>query len=140
MLCGLAPSMELLVLFRVLQGAAGALLVPGSLALLTANFEGEEQGRAFGTWAGASGATTILGPVVGGLLVDTSSWRAAFFINVPLVAGAAWPTWKHVPESRHENATPDLDWDGAAIVAPPVGVLAFDTTFGPPRAWRCPGG
>src|SRR5450759_1387723 len=83
-LCGLAPSMELLVLFRILQGAAGALLVPGSLALLTANFSGEEQGRAFGTWAGASGATTILGPVIGGLLVDTISWRAAFFINVPL--------------------------------------------------------
>src|ERR1700736_2822466 len=89
-LCGIAPNMELLVLFRILQGAAGALLVPGSLALLTANFEGEEQGRAFGIWAGASGATTILGPVVGGFLVDTVSWRAAFFINVPLVIVAAW--------------------------------------------------
>ena len=67
LLCGLAPNMELLVFFRVLQGAAGALLVPGSLALLTANFEGEEQGRAFGIWAGASAAAAILGPVVGGL-------------------------------------------------------------------------
>src|SRR5579864_4462448 len=66
-LCGLAPTMELLVVFRILQGAAGALLVPGSLALLTANFEGEEQGRAFGVWAGSSGVTLILGPVVGGL-------------------------------------------------------------------------
>src|SRR6266851_977925 len=84
-LCGLAPNMELLVLFRVLQGVAGAVLVPGSLALLTANFEGEAQGRAFGLWAGASGATTILGPFVGGLLVDTISWRAAFLINVPLI-------------------------------------------------------
>jgi MFS family permease len=65
------------VLFRILQGAAGALLVPGSLALLTANFSGEVQGRAFGIWAGASGATTILGPVLGGPLVDTLSWRAA---------------------------------------------------------------
>ncbi len=139
-LCGFAPSMELLVLFRVLQGAAGALLVPGSLALLTANFEGEEQGRAFGTWAGASGATTILGPVVGGLLVDTISWRAAFFINVPLVAVAAWATWKHVPESRDENATPDFDWVGAAIVALAVGGLAFGTIYGQQRAWRDPGG
>src|ERR1700724_2929414 len=84
-LCGLAPNMELLVLFRVLQGAAGALLVPGSLALLTANFSGEEQGRAFGIWAGASGATTILGPVVGGFLVDSISWRAAFLVNVPML-------------------------------------------------------
>src|SRR5579872_3686909 len=115
-LCGLAPSMELLVLFRILQGAAGALLVPGSLALITANFSGEEQGRAFGLWAGASGATSILGPLVGGLLVDTISWRAAFFVNVPLVAAAAWATWKHVPESRDEHASADFDWLGAAVV------------------------
>src|SRR5579859_3693839 len=107
-LCGLAPSMELLVIFRILQGAAGAMLVPGSLALITANFSGEAQGRAFGVWAGASGATTILGPVVGGLLVDTVSWRAAFLINVPLVLVAAWATWRHVPESRDETATADF--------------------------------
>ncbi|TME52204.1 MAG: MFS transporter [Chloroflexi bacterium] len=137
-LCGFAPSMELLVLFRVLQGAAGALLVPGSLALITANFEGEEQGRAFGTWAGASGATTILGPLLGGLLVDTISWRAAFFINIPLVALAAWATWKHVPESRNENATRHFDWIGAAIVGLAVGGLAFGTIYGQQRAWRDP--
>jgi EmrB/QacA subfamily drug resistance transporter len=135
-LCGLAPTMELLVLFRILQGAAGALLVPGSLALITANFSGEEQGRAFGTWAGASGATTILGPLLGGLLVDTISWRAAFFINVPLVAVAAWATWKHVPESRDELATSHFDWIGAAIVALAVGGLAFGTIYGQQRAWH----
>src|SRR5919204_5480030 len=137
-LCGFAPSMELLVLFRVLQGAAGALLVPGSLALITANFAGEEQGRAFGTWAGASGATTILGPLVGGILVDTISWRAAFFINVPLVAIAAWATWVHVPESRDEAASATLDWIGALIVAIAVGGLAFGTIYGQQRAWRDP--
>src|SRR5690242_3400287 len=135
-LCGFAPNMELLVLFRILQGATGALLVPGSLALLTANFSGEEQGRAFGVWAGASGATTILGPVLGGLLVDTISWRAAFFINVPLVAVAAWATWKHVPESRDETATRQFDWIGAAIVALAVGGLAFGTIYGQQRAWH----
>jgi EmrB/QacA subfamily drug resistance transporter len=137
-LCGLAPSMELLVLFRVLQGAAGAMLVPGSLALLTANFSGEEQGRAFGTWAGASGATTILGPVLGGLLVDTISWRAAFFINIPLVVVAVWATLKHIPESRDEQATPSFDWLGAAVVALAVGGLAFGTIYGQQRAWRDP--
>src|SRR6202163_5089095 len=99
-LCGLAPTMELLVLFRILQGVAGAFLVPGSLALLTANFSGEEQGRAFGTWAGASGATTILGPVLGGFLVDTISWRAAFFIHAPLVGGAPEATSEQLPERR----------------------------------------
>ncbi|HET7420902.1 MAG TPA: MFS transporter [Candidatus Dormibacteraeota bacterium] len=139
-LCGLAPSMELLVVFRVLQGAAGALLVPGSLALLTANFSGEEQGRAFGTWAGASGATTILGPLVGGLLVDTISWRAAFFINVPLVALAAWATWVHVPESRDQESSPRFDWMGAALVAFAVGGLAFGAIYGQQRAWRDPVG
>jgi EmrB/QacA subfamily drug resistance transporter len=137
-LCGFAPNMELLVLFRVLQGATGALLVPGSLALLTANFSGEEQGRAFGTWAGASGATTILGPLIGGVLVDTISWRAAFFINVPLVIVAAWATWKNVPESRDEQATSQFDWIGAAIVALSVGGLAFGTIYGQQRDWRDP--
>ena len=139
-LCGLAPTMELLVLFRVLQGAAGAMLVPGSLALLTANFSGEEQGRAFGVWAGASGATTILGPVVGGLLVDSVSWRAAFLINAPLVIVAAWATWKHIPESRDEKATANFDWLGAAVVALAVGGLAFGAIYGQQRAWRDPFG
>ncbi|MDQ2923739.1 MAG: MFS transporter [Candidatus Dormibacteraeota bacterium] len=139
-LCGLAPNLELLVLFRVLQGAAGAILVPGSLALLTANFSGEEQGRAFGTWAGASGATTILGPVIGGLLVDTISWRAAFLINVPLILVAVWATWKHIPESRDEQASSHFDWLGAAVVAVAVGGLAFGTIYGQQRAWRDPAG
>jgi len=137
-LCGLAPNMELLVLFRVLQGTAGAVLVPGSLALLTANFSGEEQGRAFGVWAGASGATTILGPVVGGLLVDTVSWRAAFLINIPLVAVAAWATWRHVPESRDDQASGQFDWIGAIIVGLAVGGLAFGTIYGQQRDWKDP--
>jgi EmrB/QacA subfamily drug resistance transporter len=137
-LCGFAPNMELLVAFRILQGATGALLVPGSLALLTANFSGEEQGRAFGIWAGASGATTVLGPLIGGLLVDTVSWRAAFFINIPLVAIAAWATQKHVPESRDEGASPVFDWLGAGIVFLAVGGLAFGSIYGMQRAWRDP--
>ena len=139
-LCGLAPTMELLVLFRVLQGAAGAMLVPGSLALITTNFSGEEQGRAFGLWAGASGLTTILGPLVGGLLVDTISWRVAFLINVPLIAVAAWATWTHVGESRNEEASPHFDWIGAGIVALAVGGLAFGTIYGQQREWRDPAG
>ena len=137
-LCGLAPNMELLVLFRILQGAAGAMLVPGSLALLTANFSGEQQGRAFGIWAGASGATTILGPVVGGVLVDTISWRAAFLVNVPLVALAVWATYAHVPESRDDQASSHFDWIGAAIVALAVGGLAFGTIYGQQRDWKDP--
>src|SRR5205814_2332982 len=136
--CGLAPNMELLVAFRILQGAAGALLVPGSLALLTANFSGAEQGRAFGVWAGASGATTVLGPVIGGLLVDTISWRAAFLINVPLIALALWATWSHVPESRDDQASGKFDWVGAALVAFSVGGLTFGAIYGQQREWRDP--
>jgi EmrB/QacA subfamily drug resistance transporter len=139
-LCGLAPNMELLVLFRILQGVAGAILVPGSLALITANFEGEAQGRAFGLWAGASGATTILGPFVGGLLVDTISWRAAFLINVPLILIAFWATYVHVPESRDETASPRFDWIGSVIVALAVGGLAFGTIYGQQRDWKDPVG
>jgi MFS family permease len=117
---------------------AGAVLVPGSLALLTANFEGEAQGRAFGLWAGASGATTILGPFIGGLLVDTISWRAAFLINVPLIAIALWATYVHVPESRNEAATAHFDWLGSVIVALAVGGLAFGTIYGQQRNWQDP--
>jgi EmrB/QacA subfamily drug resistance transporter len=138
LLCGLAPTMELLVLFRVLQGAAGALLVPGSLALLTATFSGEAQGRAFGLWAGASAATTILGPFVGGILVDTLSWRAAFLINGPLCAIALWATITFVRESRDEAASGSFDWLGAAFVAVAVGGLSFGTIYGQQREWRDP--
>lgn len=138
MLCGLAPNMELLVLFRILQGVAGAFLVPGSLALITANFEGESQGRAFGVWAAASGATTVLGPFVGGLLVDSLSWRAAFFINIPLIAIALWATSVHVSESRDEEASPHFDWVGAALVALAVGGLSFGAIYGEQRNWQDP--
>ncbi|MDP9282211.1 MAG: MFS transporter [Chloroflexota bacterium] len=138
LLCGIAPSMELLIAFRVLQGAAGALLVPGSLALLTATFMGEAQGRAFGLWAAASAATTILGPFVGGVLVDTLSWRVAFLINVPLCLVALWATLTYVRESRDENATGAFDWLGAAVVAVAVGGLSFGTIYSQQREWQDP--
>src|SRR5258708_16442959 len=83
LLCGLAPNMELLILFRVLQGVAGALLVPGSLALLTVTFSGEAQARAFGLSAAASAATPILGPFVGGILVDGLPRRAPVPVHPP---------------------------------------------------------
>jgi EmrB/QacA subfamily drug resistance transporter len=136
--CGLAPNLELLILFRILQGAAGALLVPGSLSIITASFAGEEQGRAFGLWAGASAATTILGPVVGGVLVDSVSWRMAFLINLPLVLVALYATNRYVPESRDEQASRHFDWVGAFVVALAVGGLAFGTIRGQQREWHDP--
>jgi EmrB/QacA subfamily drug resistance transporter len=137
-LCGLAPNLELLILFRLLQGAAGALLVPGSLSLINTTFSEEERGRAFGIWAGASAATTILGPFLGGVLVDTLSWRVAFLVNVPLVAIGLYAVWRHVVESRDEEATGSFDWVGAALVALAVGGLAFGAIYGEQRQWRDP--
>ena len=138
LLCGIAPSLELLVLFRILQGVAGALLVPGSLALITVTFSGEAQGRAFGLWAAASAATTILGPFVGGMLVDSISWRAAFLINVPLLIVALWATVRYVNESRSEGASGRFDWLGAFVVAVAVGGLSFGTIYGQQREWKDP--
>src|SRR5690348_5880181 len=135
-LCGLAPNMELLILFRILQGAAGALLVPGSLAILTQTFAGEERGRVFGIWAGASSATTLFGPFVGGLLVDFVSWRLAFLINVPLVALAVYATLRELPESRNADASGRFDWLGAAVIAVAVGGLSFGAIRGQERNWQ----
>ena len=137
-LCGLAPNMELLILFRLLQGAAGAVLVPGSLALIRSAFEGEAQGRAFGIWAGASAGTTILGPFLGGVLVDTVSWRAAFLINVPLVAIALYAALQHVLETRDAGASGRFDWLGALVAALAVGGLSFGAIYGQQREWRDP--
>lgn len=135
LLCGVAPNMELLILFRILQGATGALVVPGSLAIITSSFEGEQQGRAFGLWAGASAATTILGPAVGGLLVNLISWRAAFFINVPFLLLALW-AMRFVPESRDEEASRRFDWLGSLVVVLAVGGLAFGTIRGQQTEWQ----
>jgi EmrB/QacA subfamily drug resistance transporter len=137
-LCGLAPTMEILIVFRLLQGAFGALLVPTSLAIITATFSGQERGRAFGVWAAASGATTILGPVLGGFLVDVVSWRAIFLINAPLVAFGMWVAWRFVAESRDEEAPRRFDWLGAIAVALAVGGLAFGVIRGQEQGWTDP--
>jgi MFS family permease len=135
-LCGMAPNLELLVVFRVLQGATGALLVPGSLSIITATFEGAARARAFGIWASATSATTILGPIVGGFLVDAISWRVAFLINIPLVVIALLATARFMDESRDESATGRFDWLGAFVIAVAVGGLAFGAIRGQEKQWR----
>ena len=137
-LSGLAPTMELLVLFRILQGAAGAFLVPGSLSLITGTFAGEEQGRAFGIWSAASAVIGTLGPFVGGLFVDTISWRMVFLINVPLAAAALWIIRRYVAESRDDAATGKFDVLGAIVVGLAIGGLAFGAIYGQQREWRDP--
>jgi EmrB/QacA subfamily drug resistance transporter len=138
LLCGLSPSMEFLIVCRILQGVAGAILVPGSLAIITSSFEGEEQGRAFGVWAAASAATTIIGPFLGGVLVNTVSWRMAFLVNLPFLLIAYVATVRYVPESRDEDASGHFDWLGSLVVALAVGGLAFGTIRGQQTGWGQP--
>src|SRR4029079_16417576 len=97
------------------------LLVPGSLSIITATFEGQARAKAFGTWAAATSALSLFGQPIGGLLVDVLSWRAAFIINVPLVAIALWATIRYMQESRDETATGSFDWLGAFVAAVAIG-------------------
>jgi EmrB/QacA subfamily drug resistance transporter len=138
LLCGIAPNLELIVLFRLVQGAAGALLVPGSLSIITATFEGAARARAFGTWAAATSGLALFGQPIGGLLVDLFSWRVAFLINVPLVAIALWATIRHMQESRDDSATGSFDWLGAVVGAIAIGGLAFGATRGQEKNWNDP--
>jgi len=138
LMCGIAPTMETLVIARLLQGAAGALLVPGSLTIITASFQGEDRARAFGIWAAATSALTVLGPLIGGLIVDLFSWRVAFLVNVPLVLLALWATFRYVPETRDETATGRLDWLGSVVVAIAVGGVSFGLIRGQEAQWSDP--
>ena len=137
-LVGLAPTLEWLIVFRLAQGAAGALLIPGSLALITHAFDGLQRARAFGIWAAATAALVVLGPIVGGLMVDTVGWRFAFLINVPLLGFALWATLTHVQESRDTETTGRFDWLGALVAALAVGGLAFGLIRGQANAWADP--
>jgi EmrB/QacA subfamily drug resistance transporter len=122
--CGMAASIGQLILARAAQGIGAALLVPGSLAIISSSFREEERGRAIGTWSGFSAMTAAIGPVLGGWLVDQVSWRAVFFINIPLaIVVIAISLWR-VPETR--SGTKDaLDWPGAVLAAVSLGALVF---------------
>jgi EmrB/QacA subfamily drug resistance transporter len=114
--CGLAPNLGALIVARAIQGIGGALLVPGSLAVLSASFVPEDRGRAVGAWSGLAGAFSALGPFLGGWLVDAVSWRLVFLINLPVAAATVWIVRHHVPESRDVAAVAGgrLDLPGAA--------------------------
>jgi EmrB/QacA subfamily drug resistance transporter len=134
-LCGLAPNLDALILARLAQGAAGALLVPGALALITAGFNAHERPRAFGIWSSASAAMTVLGPTVGGALVDGAGWRVAFLVNLPLLL-AAWLALRGVQDDPGLERPPRLDWRGALVASLAVGGLAFGGIRGAERAWQ----
>src|ERR671914_2107 len=122
--CGLALTPEQLIAARAVQGVGGALLVPGSLAIIGASFREENRGKAIGTWSGFTGITTAIGPVLGGYLVDNVSWRAAFLLNVPLAIAVILIAVRHVPESRDPDAR-RLDIPGAILAAVGLGGIVY---------------
>lgn len=123
--CGLAPSPTVLIVSRALQGTAAALLMPGSLALISASYSGAARGRAIGTWSGASAITSAVGPVLGGFLVGHFSWRWAFYVNLPFAALALFLAITRVPESRDPEARGRLDWPGALMVSLGLGGVVY---------------
>jgi EmrB/QacA subfamily drug resistance transporter len=137
--CGLAPDVRHLIAARALQGVGGAMLVPGSLAILASSFPPSERGRAIGTWSGFTSITAAAGPVLGGWLIDHFSWRWAFFLNVPLAAAVlAISAWK-VPESRDEKEAGNrIDWPGAILATLGLGGIVFALVESSELGWRHP--
>jgi EmrB/QacA subfamily drug resistance transporter len=122
--CGLAPTIGFLLFMRVIQGIGGALMVPGSLAIIEATFREDRRGQAIGLWSSFSALTTIMGPAIGGVLAGAGLWRFVFFINLPLAAVALFALIR-VPETRDEEAPHQLDIPGVALVAVGLGLLTF---------------
>ncbi|HEV2565539.1 MAG TPA: MFS transporter [Microvirga sp.] len=125
--CGLSESAGMLIAARAFQGIGGALLVPGSLALISAHFPKDARGKAIGTWAAASGIAAALGPILGGWLIDMGPWQAIFWINLPLAALALWLCWRHVPDIPVMGETA-MDWLGGALAVVALGLLAYGLT------------
>src|SRR5205823_8561079 len=122
--CGCAFDIRQLIVGRAMQGFGAALLVPGSLAIISSSFEESERGRAIGTWSGFSAITTAIGPVVGGWLIEHVSWRAVFFINLPIAVLVILISVRHVSENSDEESK-RVDWLGALLAAVGLGALVY---------------
>src|SRR5207244_6789623 len=123
--CVLAPSTPALIAARAVQGAAAAFPVPASLAIISATFDDAERGRAIGTWSGFSAMTSAIGPIAGGWLIEHVSWRAVFFLNVPLAAIVVGLSTRFMSESRDPWRTSRIDWTGAGLAVAGLGGVVF---------------
>jgi EmrB/QacA subfamily drug resistance transporter len=130
--CGLAPSAALLIASRAVQGIGAACLVPGSLAIISATFDGGARARAIGTWSGFSAITTAIGPVSGGWLIEHVGWRSVFFMNLPIAAIVVALSLWFMDESRDPSRTGRIDWTGAALMVVGLGALVFGLLEWPP--------
>jgi EmrB/QacA subfamily drug resistance transporter len=123
--CGLAPNIQQLIFARGVQGVGAALLIPGSLAIISASFTKEQRGGAIGLWSGFTAITSAIGPVLGGWLIENFSWRWIFFINMPLALVVLGISFWRVPESRDEEANSSLDWCGALLAVIGLGGVVY---------------
>jgi EmrB/QacA subfamily drug resistance transporter len=135
--CGLGANIQQLVIARIVQGIGAALLVPGSLSIISASFDEKTRGQAIGTWSGFTAITTALGPVLGGWLIEHASWRWAFFINVPIAALVISISLRHVPESRNANAS-RVDWLGAVAATFGLGGVIYGLIESTSLGWKHP--
>lgn len=136
--CGFAPDIRHLIAARALQGVGGAMLVPGSLAIISAAFPADQRGKAIGTWSGFTGITAAIGPVLGGWLVQHLSWRWVFFINLPIAAAVIAISFLFVPESCGEGGKRKLDIPGAFLITLGLGLLVFGMIEAPGLGWSNP--
>jgi EmrB/QacA subfamily drug resistance transporter len=134
--CGLSQTTTQLIAARAVQGVGAAMLVPGSLAIISASFSKEDRGRAIGTWSGFTAISAGVGPVLGGWLVENVSWRWIFFINLPLAALVLLITWRHVPESRDDSAGERVDIVGAAAATLGLGGVVYGLLESGARGFR----
>jgi EmrB/QacA subfamily drug resistance transporter len=136
--CGFAPQAGVLIAARAVQGVGAALLVPSSLAIIGAVFDENERGKAIGTWAGVGAITSAVGPVAGGWLVDTFSWRAIFFLNVPIACATVALALASVPDTRKSGSPEQLDWLGATAAAVGLAALTYGLTIASTRGFADP--
>ena len=136
--CGFAPSAVFLIITRVLQGVGGALLTPGSLAILEASFAPADRARAIGAWSGLGGVAIAAGPLIGGYLISAASWRWIFFINLPIAAVVVALGARHIPESRDPDAAGRLDYAGALTAVVFLSGITFAFIEAPTLGWTSP--
>ena len=136
LLCAIAPNIEVLIAARGLQGIGGALLTPGSLAIISATFAPEDRAAAVGAWSGLGGVATAIGPFLGGWLVQDVSWRWAFGINVPFAIAVIVLGLKYVPESRSDHPQKRLDYPGTVLVAAGLAAVTYGTTSAGSTGWH----